>query len=69
MNAKEFQKKAKEAFLKKNPGATIGWLKSPRMVTYPTGVKEWRWEFEAKQNGYRAETMIATGDDTYVMVR
>lgn len=69
MTAKEFQKRAKEAFLRQNPDATIGWLKAPRLVTFPTGVKEWQWSFYASAEGYRSREMTATGDDTYVMVR
>jgi hypothetical protein len=69
MTAKEFQAKARAAFLRANPDATIGWSKAPKLVTYPTGVKEWRWDFYATGEGYRSRTMTAHGDDTYLMVR
>jgi hypothetical protein len=69
MTKREFQEKAKAAFLKANPTATIGWVKSPKFVTYPTGVQGWRWEFYATAEGYRSREITAEGDETYVMVR
>jgi hypothetical protein len=70
MTATQFKKKAEAAFLRQNPTATIsGWVKQPRKVTYPTGVTEWSGSFHAVAAGYKPKIMIASGDDTYVMVR
>jgi hypothetical protein len=70
MTRKQFADKATKAFLKANPTAKIAyWIEIPKEVTYPTGVKEWRGKFFAIAPGYKKMYMIATGDDTYVMVR
>jgi hypothetical protein len=69
MTKAEFRKKAIDAFKKQNPTATVGWLKQPRWITYPTGVEGWHWEFFAKAKGHRESLMLAEGDETYVMVR
>jgi hypothetical protein len=70
MTATQFKKKAEAAFFRQNPTATIsGWVKQPRKATSPTGVTGWSGSFHAVAPGYKPKIMIATGDDTYVMVR
>ena len=70
MTRKQFRDKATKAFLKANPTAKVAyWLGAPEIVTYPTGVKEWHGRFLAIAPGHKNMFMIASGDDSYVMVR
>jgi hypothetical protein len=69
MTPKAFKKKAEALFFKKNPTATVEWVKTPKLVTFPTGVKEFYGTFAATAPGFKPKLMIATGDATYTMVR
>lgn len=72
MTKNQFIAKAERAFTKANPGAAgllIMWRRAPRLVTYPTGVQGWSGTFHAYAENCRPRTMLAEGDDTYVMVR
>lgn len=68
MTKREFKAKAAAAFARVNPTAAIQWLDA-RFVTYPTGVQGWHGRFEAIADGYRTRVMLASGDDSHVMVR
>jgi hypothetical protein len=70
MTHDSFKRKAESAFLRSNPTATItGWPRAPRLITYPTGLREWGGSFHAIADGSRSKVVIASGDDSYVMVR
>lgn len=69
MNRQSFKEKAEAAFKRANPGAiTIRWHKA-REVPRHTGEPYWTGKFEAIATGHQPKIMIATGDDSYVMVR
>lgn len=65
---REFKNKAAAAFKRTNPAAEIEWM-TARLVTFPTGVKEWLGTFTATALGHKPSVMTATGADDYVMVR
>ena len=70
MTKLQFMKKAEAAFKRANPTADyISWNVSPKLITYPTGVKGWSGKFYATAFGYSPRYVLAQGDDTYVMVR
>jgi hypothetical protein len=69
MTKSQFKAKAEAAFRKANPTAQItGWIDA-RLVTYPTGIKEYAGKFQAVADGHRTRVMIASGSADYVMVR
>lgn len=69
MTKAQFKRKAEAAFLKANPTAVItGWIEA-RLVTFPTGAKEYVGKFHAVAIGHRAKVMIVSGAADYVMVR
>ena len=59
-----FKKKIKRLFKESNPTATIvEWVKPPRRVTYPTGIKGIYGAFKAEATGYKTKIMIADYDE------
>jgi hypothetical protein len=67
MTKREFQKRARVLFLKRNPTATMQWM-SAKHVTYPTGVQGWYGRFTAEAPGHRSSVMIARGDSDSIMI-
>ena len=53
MTPKAFKKNAERIFLKRNPTAAIEWVKAPKLVTFPTGIKEFYGTFAATAPGFK----------------
>jgi hypothetical protein len=69
MTKAEFKRKAERAFQKANPTAIIvGWIDA-KQVTFPTGIREYVGHFDAVAPGHKRRVLLATGSDSYVMVR
>lgn len=68
MTKADFKRRAEAAFIKRNPAAQIEWIEA-RLVTFPTGVREYMGSFIAIAPGFRPSRMIASGSEDYVMVR
>lgn len=69
MTPAKLKRKAEILFRKENPAATIAWTMTPRLVTYPTGLRQLTGQFHATAPGYRSRNMTVAGDDSFTMIR
>lgn len=65
MTIAEFVKASEAAFIKNNPTAlVVGWVKRPKHITYPTGLRGIYGTFQAVADGYKPSIMLAAWDQT-----
>jgi len=71
MRAKEIKAKAEALLRKAHPDAelTITWIKTPRRVTYPTGVTGTLGTLRVSAPGYRPRVMVVDHDASGTMIR